>query len=550
MSRGRREEIFEKKLNMKKVVFAIIIVLFIVAGIFVGINKDKIFDMLNQEKEEYNAEKIEPQEKEKTIEEILAEFGGEVLEQPKSDTYFVSKEGKEYTVYADGEIIEEKVNFWNGKSSKPTIDEDAKIITISLPEELKWVADQVINGKENFKDITINVQKHLDFGARIKDDGTWEGPIWTSIIGFLDELPKEDEEKKEESNEEIIDTEKENLKRFAGHFNGNGFSIRGICIESEKDYQGLFGFSTGTIENVVLKNSYISGNTSVGAIVGLNGGTVKNCITKNTIVQGKENKIGGIVGVSMSGSTILQAYTEKGSVNGKQYVAGIAGYVNNNTTITDCSSGAKITGEDYLGGIVGIAFFGTTIQGCNNHSKVNGKNYVGGIAGYSQAQLEKTYNTAEVFGEDYIAGLVGVNYTMGDVSKSYNSGNIIGNNNVGGIVGTNNASTSNCYNVGNIKGKGYRTGGICGQNSTESYIYNCYNIGKIEGNDSIGGIAGGDFGTITNSYYLDVILKNVESEEGKTEEYLKNNMLESLGQEFLADINQKNQGYPILEWQM
>lgn len=547
MSRGRREEFREKKLNIKKVILVISIILVIVAGIIVATNKDKIF----KPKEDYAFESnIEPEKTEKTIEDILAEFGGEVIDTPKSDTYYVSKEGKTYTIYADGDIVEEQINFWSGKSSKPAIDEVGNI-NIYSAEELKWVADQVINGENNFSGVTITLRKDLDFGARIKEDGSWEGPIWTSIIGFLDELPKEEDKDKEKDKdkEEAEDPNAENLKRFNGCFNGNGFSIRGIYIDSDKNYQGLFGYSTGTIQNVELNNSYISGRYGTGAIVGLNAGVIENCIIKNTIVNGKDSKVGGICGISMSSSTIKHSHTDKGQIKGNSYVGGIVGYVNNNVIIEECSNAAKVAGQDYAGGIAGIIYYGTTVSSTDNSETVSGKNYVGGIAGYSQAQMEKVYNTAEVNGEDFVAGLAGVNFTMGDISKSYNTGNINGNNNIGGIVGTNNSSISNTYNKGNIKSKGYRAGGICGQNATESFIYNAYNIGKIEGEESIDGVVGGDFGTITNCYYLDTVLPDMQSEYSKTEEELKNNSLENLGEEFTSDEKQINDGYPIFSWQ-
>ena len=253
----------------------------------------------------------------------------------------------------------------------------------------------------------------------------------------------------------------------------------------------------------------------------------------------------------MTSSAIRKVSVEAGQVKGNEYIGGIAGYVNNNAAITDCSNNAKVIGQNYTGGIAGIAFYGTTISSSNNSGVVEGKSYTGGIAGYSQAQIEKVYNDKEIKGEEFIAGIVGANFTMGDVSKSYNKGNISGVNNVGGIVGTNNASVTSVYNTGDIKTEGYRAGGICGQNATDSFIYNSYNIGKVEGLESVGGVVGGDFGTITNCYYLESsIEENNESEFSKTEEDLKNNLFEDLGVEFVQDKDGKiNQGFPILSFQ-
>ena len=136
---------------------------------------------------------------------------------------------------------------------------------------------------------------------------------------------------------------------------------------------------------------------------------------------------------------------------------------------------------------------------------------------------------------------------MGNVEKCYNNGNIDGDNNIGGIVGINKGSISSSYNTGKITGVGYRAGGICGQNSSDSYIYSCYNIGNVDVENNPGGIVGGDFGTITNCYYLNTIIKD-SNEQAKSEEELKN-MFSELGSDFKEDTENINNGYPILIWQ-
>lgn len=546
MSRGKREQISERKLNLKKVAFVIFIMLIIIVSVIIVINKDKIFSNKNVSiKENNNVEnKIDTEPKEKTIEEILTEFGGETIEQPKSDTYIVKKEGKEYTIYSDGEIVEGRVNIWNGQS-KAISPDAAGNYNIYTAEEFKWFADKVINGEKNFSGSTITLRANIDFGGRQKEDGTWEGINWTAIIGFLDELPDDNKNKTNTTKENET---KENLKRFAGCLDGNGFCIRGLYTETEKKYQGLFGYSSGTIQNLTLKNSYISGKEIVGGLVGINGGTIQNCKIENSIIKG-ENKVGGITGMSMTSSTIRQASTQKSKITGKTYVGGIVGYLNNNATISETSNNSEIIGENYIGGLAGISFYGTSLNTNSNSGKIKGNEYVGGIVGYSDSQIERNINEGNVIGKKYTGGLVGVNHTMADISKSFNSGNVEGESNVGGIAGANNTLISNCYNKGNIKSTDYRAGGICGQNSTESYVYTSYNIGKIEGEKDVDGIAGGNFGTITNSFYLDSSLENGSESQKKNEEQMKNSIITDLGSEFKADSNNINNEYPILNWQ-
>lgn len=71
---------------------------------------------------------------------------------------------------------------------------------------------------------------------------------------------------------------------FYGSFNGNGYTISGLMIQSQQDYQGLFGYNAGYIENVTLsENCSVEGNCYVGALAGYNAGTIVNCISRATV---------------------------------------------------------------------------------------------------------------------------------------------------------------------------------------------------------------------------------------------------------------------------
>lgn len=558
----------ERKLNIKKVVitaFAVIATIILAILAITGINdlNNTIKDNEEKSRNENEVSQDIQEEKEKTIDDILTEFDGKVEKQVKADTYYVSKDGKDYTVYLDGEITEGKIVPWDGKEAKPAVDE-AGNINIYSAAEFAWVANQVINGEKNFSGVTITLRKNIDLGARQKEDGSWEGPEWKSIIGFLDELPEkknttENTETVVDENTEVIN---ENLKRFDGMFNGNGCSIRGMRIEINKKYQGLFGYLTGTVANLTVKNSKVSGTEAVGAFVGLNEGTVTNCIAENTEVIGTE-KVGGLIGISMTDSKIenSSAY-ETSKVNGEEYVGGLIGYTNNNVSIKSCNNGAKVQGKNYIGGLTGIAFYGSSIQNSLNFSElIEGEDYVGGLVGYSAAQIEKSHNQVlaenkgTVIGKNYIGGIVGLNYVMGDISECFNNAKIVvTEDNAGGIAGLNNSNISNCYNRGEIDAsqtEGLRIGGICGQNLSESFINTSYNIGKINNVGYAGGLVGADFGNIFNSFCLDTCLsvKTADVEYNKTKEELKDNILESLGEYFKKDSENINSGYPILSWQ-
>ena len=557
MEKGRRGfDENDKKLNIAKIIIIIGLILAIVVSIYSIVIKKQKGSVNNTISKNNVKEKIEKQ-KIKSLDEVLNDFGGEILQNPKEDTAYVSKDDKTYTVYQDGEIVEGQVNIWTGESKEPKKDESGNI-EIYTPEELKWIADQVISGNDNFKKSTITLKSNLDLGARKTKSNTWEGNTWQAIIGKNTEEPKKEQEEKdnkeksEKEAEEVIEDDKtekqyENIKNFAGIFDGNGYNIRGLYIDTEEDYQGLFGFSTGTIKNLTIKNSYIKGGNGTGAIVGLNSGTILDCNVQNTSVTGLKEKTGGIAGITTK-SSVIQNCKNGSTVTGNRYAGGISGYSNNNVNIKNCENFGDISGTGYIGGITGIIFYGSTIQECKNTAQINGEeNIVGGLVGYGVGQIESSYNEGNVLSASFAGGIIGVNYSMGNVEKCYNNGNIDGDNNIGGIVGINKGSISSSYNTGKITGVGYRAGGICGQNSSDSYIYSCYNIGNVDVENNPGGIVGGDFGTITNCYYLNTIIKD-SNEQAKSEEELKN-MFSELGSDFKEDTENINNGYPILIWQ-
>lgn len=554
MGTGRRTSKVEegRKLNIAKVLIVLIILLILIAGIILLVKNIKFKnDNLENKKEELQ-NSLEEKDLPKTIDEIAEEFGGEIKEKIKRDTYYVIKDEKEYTIYEDGEIIAGRVVMWDGTSQMPAIDE-AGNINIYNPAELRWIAEQVSNGEKSFAGVTITLRNSLDFGARKNTDGIWEGIKWTPIIGFLDNTQTENAETlPDEENTEITE---EHLKRFAGTFIGNGCSIRGLYIDTSNRYAGLFGYQTGIITGINLKNSYIKGEDSVGSIVGLNGGTIQNTSIQNVEVVGSQ-KVGGIAGTSMTSSVIEDCKTE-GTIIGDRYIGGISGYINNNANIFRVINNANISGNQYVGGIAGISFYATVIKDATNYAqKIVGSQFVGGLIGYSQSQIENSSNQSAgtVEAKNYVGGLVGANYVMGNITDCFNSSKVITTeDNCGGIAGINNANISNCYNTGEIdslEADGTKIGGICGQNVSDSYIYTSYNIGKINAKSIAGGVVGADFGTISNCYYLDSVSKQLANEDcAKDEENMKNTILESLGQNYKSDLENKNSGYPILLWQ-
>ena len=125
---------------------------------------------------------------------------------------------------------------------------------------------------------------------------------------------------------------------FSGNYDGGGYTISGITIDSSSKYQGLFGKVTGTndqhrgfIQNIVLAVSNIHGAAYTGGIVGwLNGGHVLNCHVRNSVtVTGTSGKmgVGGVVGYFFGGT--VTNCTSMASVSTGSKVGGVIGYMKN-----------------------------------------------------------------------------------------------------------------------------------------------------------------------------------------------------------------------------
>jgi hypothetical protein len=88
---------------------------------------------------------------------------------------------------------------------------------------------------------------------------------------------------------------------FKGTFDGNGFTISGIYVNSQSDYQGLFAKSNGTVKNLGVIASYVKGRSDVGGLVGDNTlSSVINNSYSTVKVTGGEYDIGGLLGKNSS----------------------------------------------------------------------------------------------------------------------------------------------------------------------------------------------------------------------------------------------------------
>ena len=324
-----------------------------------------------------------------------------------------------------------------------------------------------------------------------------------------------------------IGTNRINNNGFCGVFNGDGYAVRGIYINTQESYQGLFGNSGGgsIIANLGVAESYIYGDTYVGGVVGYNGagyndveysgGTVTNCYNTGS-VTGKDH-VGGVAGINED--TVTDCYNV-GSINGNKYVGGVVGGNSWDDTVTDCCNTGIVTGKDYVGGVVGEN--NGTVTDCCNTSSVTGKDYVGGVVGYNAygtSAVTDCYNTGIVIGERFVGGVIGYLF-VGTASNCYNEGSITGKDRVGGVIGGNEDPVTACYNTGIVSGVS-RVGGVIGDNSDT--VTACYNTGSVTGGSYVGGVAGYNWSsTFTNCYNTGSV--NGERDVGGVVGYNKGNV--------------------------
>ena len=410
-----------------------------------------------------------------------------------------------------GQIVEQVTDTKPGELERDETDEN--IYIINSIEDLVFFAYDVTNGN-NYSGKTVKLGKSLDFNStksyvdpyrtdygKYGYDGELK-TLLTSKTGF-----------KNIGEEEGTDS----TKNFGGTFDGNNNSISNLYINRVNEMiparTGLFALNFGTIMNLKVTNCniYIEKNTANigggGVICGQNcqTGKIENCISSGKITF-------------------------------------------------------KISNSTAIGGIT--AYCSGKIMNCRNETTIN---LIENVEGEENASSDIS-----------VGGICSSTGSTGKVTNCYNIGAIMATNNkidaihIGGIIGSGYGKITNCYNIGDIKGGSkniLNIGGIAG-NSRDN-IKSCYNIGNVEivgGQDIRKGMIMGknrsDISKITNVYYKETedmtAIGNGNIGDNSTmvltEDKMRNNeefvtLLNQDGTAWKMDINNINNGYPILSWQ-
>ena len=209
--------------------------------------------------------------------------------------------------------------------------------------------------------------------------------------------------------------------QYTGTFDGCGYSITGLTIDSTGQYVGLFGYigADGTVKNLTvsasengIKANYSSNFGCVGAVAGQSDGTITNCTFASGSVTGSGNLayVGGIVGhISggiMSNCTTQNSVNVVGNNNGR--AGGIAGVGDNNSQILNCSNNAAVVnGAQMSGGILGnLTGDNTTISNCINSGNISGGDSGGIVGDLNSGMVSNCVST----GTGASGGIAGVVY--------------------------------------------------------------------------------------------------------------------------------------------
>ena len=180
---------------------------------------------------------------------------------------------------------------------------------------------------------------------------------------------------------------------FNGTFDGQGYTIKGLYINSSDSNQALFGYvNGGTVRDLIVEGSVTGGNNTAGIAGSFGNGTIERCI----------NKV---------------------EVNGATNVGGIVGYVGSRGgTVKNCVNLAKVQGSNSAGGLVGYAYWGITVENSYNRGAVTASvSKAGGIVGYmndSGAKFLNCYTTGKVTGTKDTRAVVGMK-SSGTITNCY-----------------------------------------------------------------------------------------------------------------------------------
>ena len=224
--------------------------------------------------------------------------------------------------------------------------------------------------------------------------------------------------------------------------------------------------------------------------------------TTVNLVAGKDGsvQVGTLTGDAATGYTL----TETKHQSGKMDKTTVFRLVRNKTELQNIKD--NLSGSYLLAGNIDASGDFTPIGNVSTSLEIPDTPFTGQFNGMNyeigNLKIEKPEdNGVGLF------GLVGQGGTVKNVGVT--NGTIEGSSYVGGIAGDNWGIITNVYYTGTVKGWNF-IGGIVGYNRDVN-ITNAYNEGTVEGTKNIGGVVGYNGGNITNVYNVGPVKGGTES---------------------------------------
>ena len=178
-------------------------------------------------------------------------------------------------------------NFDIQRFAEPSLTLENGAYLITSAADLQTLAAYVNEGN-NCKGLTLKLTKDLDLS----------GVDWTPIGNSA-------------------------KKYFSGTFDGGGFALKNLTIDTNADKLGLFGYIYGgTVKNLTLENFSVTNNfnnafASTGALTGYaETAAIKNVTVIGATITASKGYVGGLAGTAESGSKINNCYASNAGAQG------------------------------------------------------------------------------------------------------------------------------------------------------------------------------------------------------------------------------------------
>ncbi|MBQ7485101.1 MAG: hypothetical protein IJT78_00565 [Oscillospiraceae bacterium] len=268
--------------------------------------------------------------------------------------------------------------------------------------ELNDAADlygfQLVSAKDDF------AGKTLKLGADMDLNPGWDGSstpanVWTPVASAA--------------------------KPFAGTFDGQGHTIRGMYLDVSMRYSGFFAAtsSEAVLKDFRLENGcVITNQTYAGSVAGGFAGTAERIYSNVSVTGSGSSRYGGLFGAN-TGAVVIRECWYDGAISapGKSYIGGLIGSVQEAeqpAALEHSLFSGTVSGSNQVGGLVGFALHATevTLHDCASLGTVSGTARSGMLVGENAVTLTITHSAAA--NEGTLKALIGVNSGSTDTTDS------------------------------------------------------------------------------------------------------------------------------------